>query len=70
MLLAALPQGGTPLPFEDRAGFQQIFDGVSLKDWDGDPTSARRGGALVGESTPKRQSRRIPLVMWQGGEPK
>ncbi len=27
-----------PLPFDDYAGFTRIFDGTSLKGWDGDPT--------------------------------
>jgi hypothetical protein len=31
------PRGAGPLTFEDRTGFQQIFDGVSMKNWDGDP---------------------------------
>ena len=26
-----------PLPYEDHTGFQQIFDGQTLKGWDGDP---------------------------------
>src|SRR5687767_6079107 len=32
------PRGAAPLNFEERAGFEQIFDGVSMKNWDGDPT--------------------------------
>src|SRR6185503_4905220 len=70
-LRAAPPQGGTPLPFADHAGFQQIFDGTSMKNWDGDPTFWRAaGGALIGESTPDKVIKENTFVIWQGGEPK
>jgi hypothetical protein len=40
-----------PLNFEDHTGFVSIFDGKTLKDWDGDPTAWRvENGAIVGES--------------------
>ncbi len=40
-----------PIDFDDHAGYQQIFDGVSLKGWDGDPSVWRvEKGAIVGES--------------------
>ena len=41
-----------PLQFEDHTGFEQIFDGHSLADWEGDPTVWRvEDGAIVGESS-------------------
>jgi 3-keto-disaccharide hydrolase len=41
-----------PLDFSDHTGFQQIFDGKSLADWEGDPTVWRvEDGAIVGESS-------------------
>jgi hypothetical protein len=41
-----------PLAFDDHAGFEQIFDGKSLADWEGDPSVWRVvGGAMVGESS-------------------
>jgi hypothetical protein len=44
-----------PLDFNDRTGFTQIFDGTTLKDWDGDPSIWRvENGAIVGESTKER----------------
>jgi len=44
-----------PFDFNDHAGFTQIFDGTSLKGWDGDPATWRvENGALVGESTDPR----------------
>lgn len=40
----------------DHAGFESIFDGSSLKGWDGDPAFWRvENGAIVGESTPDRR---------------
>lgn len=44
-----------PLDFNDHDGYQQIFDGVSLKGWDGDPAVWHvEGGALVGVSTKEK----------------
>jgi hypothetical protein len=41
-----------PLDFEDHVGFVRIFDGTSLKDWDGDPSFWHiENGAIVGVST-------------------
>jgi 3-keto-disaccharide hydrolase len=38
-----------PLDFDDHAGYVQIFDGVSLKGWDGDPSVWHvENGAIVG----------------------
>jgi hypothetical protein len=31
------PRGPAQVPFDDHEGFKQIFDGTTLKDWDGDP---------------------------------
>ena len=41
-----------PIDWQDHEGYQQIFDGVSLKNWVGDPSIWRvEDGAIVGEST-------------------
>ena len=46
-----------PLDFEDHVGYFQIFDGTTLKDWDGDPSFWHvENGAIVGVST-KEHSR-------------
>src|SRR5580700_3385532 len=38
-----------PLDFDDHQGYVQIFDGVSLKNWDGDPNIWHvEDGAIVG----------------------
>lgn len=44
-----------PLQFDDHTGFEQIFDGRSLADWEGDPSVWQvEDGAIVGESTPEK----------------
>jgi hypothetical protein len=41
-----------PMDFADHRGYVPLFDGVSLKGWDGNPKFWRaEGGAIVGEST-------------------
>jgi hypothetical protein len=52
-----------PLDFSDHEGYVALFDGVSLKGWDGNPKFWRvEGGAIVGESTPKNPSGNTYLV--------
>lgn len=44
-----------PIAFDDHAGYTQIFDGKTLKDWDGDTRFWRvEDGALIGESTKEK----------------
>ncbi len=46
-----------PYNFNDHEGYVSLFDGVSLKGWDGNPKFWRaEGGAIVGESTPQNPS--------------
>jgi hypothetical protein len=46
-----------PLNFDDHRGYISLFDGVSLKGWDGNPKFWRaERGAIVGESTPENPS--------------
>jgi hypothetical protein len=46
-----------PLTFGEHEGYVSLFDGVSLKGWDGNPKFWRaEGGAIVGESTPQNPS--------------
>ena len=47
----------TPLDFNDHDGYVSLFDGVSLKGWDGNPKFWRvENGAIVGESTAQNPS--------------
>ena len=46
-----------PLDFNDHEGYISIFDGKTLKGWDGNPKFWRvEDGCIVGESTPKNPS--------------
>jgi hypothetical protein len=52
-----------PLDFTDHVGYVALFDGVSLKGWDGNPRFWRvEGGAIVGESTKSNPSGNTYLV--------
>jgi Domain of Unknown Function (DUF1080) len=49
--------------FAEHEGYVSLFDGVSLKGWDGNPKFWRaEGGAIVGESTPQNPSGNSYLV--------
>ena len=62
------PRGASPLNFEDRTGFQSIFDGT-MKGWDGDTTLWKaEGGALVGTTTAENPLKENTFVIWRGGE--
>jgi hypothetical protein len=53
----------SPLDFNDHDGYVSLFDGVSLKGWDGHPKFWRvEGGAIVGESTPTNPSGNTYIV--------
>jgi hypothetical protein len=52
-----------PMNFNDHRGYVSLFDGVSLKGWDGNPKFWRaEGGAIVGESTPENPSGNTYIV--------
>jgi hypothetical protein len=58
-----------PINFDDHAGWTQIFDGKTLKDWDGDTDVWHvEGDAIVGESSPEHPSGTTNII-WRGGEP-
>jgi hypothetical protein len=51
-------------------GFVSIFDGKTLKGWDGDPKYWRvENGSLVGEITPETLLKTNSFIIWRGGEP-
>lgn len=64
-------RGGPQIqPFDNRDGFESIFDGTSLKGWDGDPKFWRvDGGAIVGETTAENKLTENTFMIWRGGEP-
>lgn len=76
-LAAFAQQGGAPRPGAFRgpniepltdAGFESIFDGKTMKGWDGDPNIWRiENGAIVGETTAEKQPKQNTFVIWRGG---
>ena len=63
-------RGGAPIPFENFTGFEKIFDGSTLTNWDGDPEFWRvEGGAIVGESTADKPLASNTFLIYRGGEP-
>jgi len=70
-------RGGTPpvrpepLAMADHAGFESIFDGSSMKNWDGDPAFWRvANGALTGQSSAENPVKQNTFLIWRGGAPK
>jgi hypothetical protein len=46
-----------PIDFGEHSGFVQVFDGATLKGWDGNPAVWRvENGVMIGESTPDKPS--------------
>lgn len=63
-------RGPQVIAFEDRTGFTPIFDGTSLKGWEGDPGFWRvENGAIVGESTEANPVKQNTFVIYRGAEP-
>lgn len=55
---------------QQEKGFVSIFDGKTLKNWDGDPTYWRvEDGTLTGEITPSTLLKTNSFIIWRGGEP-
>ena len=64
------PRGADPLVLDDHTGFDSIFDGSTLKGWDGDPAFWRvENGAIVGQSTEQNPLKQNTFVIWRGGQP-
>jgi hypothetical protein len=62
--------GIEPLAMDDRTGFESIFDGKTLKGWDGDTDAWRvENEAIVGESTAEKPLKANTFLIWRGGQP-
>ena len=58
------------IPPEQESGYQSIFDGRSMKGWDGDPEFWRiENGELVGQTTTDKQPKQNTFLIWRGGSP-
>ena len=63
--------GIEPLAFDDHTGFEMIFDGKSLKGWEGDTDYWRaENGEIIGESTAEKPLKLNTFLIWRGGQPK
>jgi hypothetical protein len=57
------------MPLEE-TGFKAIFDGSTMKGWDGDPNFWRvENAALVGETAKDKQPKQNTFLIWRGGSP-
>jgi hypothetical protein len=55
-------------PVNDNNGFELIFDGKTLKGWEGDLKIWRaENGCLVGEVTPQAPLKENSFLIWRGG---
>jgi hypothetical protein len=55
---------------DDETGFVPIFDGKTLKNWDGDSAYWRvENGAIVGETTEEHLPKYNSFIIWRGGKP-
>jgi hypothetical protein len=53
---------------DDTAGFVSIFDGTTLKGWDGDTRFWRvENGVITGETTPEKMVTQNNFLIWRGG---
>lgn len=58
------------LAVEDHTGFAAIFDGKTLKGWDGDPEAWRvEDGSIVGQSTAEKPLKANTFLIYRGSQP-
>jgi len=63
--------GPEPIVLDDHTGFESIFDGKTLKDWDGNPDYWRaENNSIVGETTADKPLQVNTFMIWRGGQPK
>ena len=56
---------------DDHTGFDAIFDGKTLKGWDGDPQFWRvENETIIGESTAEKPVKLNTFLIWRGGQPR
>lgn len=67
LTLASAQQPPAAKP-DDAAGFEAIFDGKTLKGWDGEPGLWRvENGTIVGETTAEKGIKVNTFLIWAGG---
>ena len=66
--LAAFAFAGQAVAAEK--GFKSIFDGKSLKGWNGDPKFwSVQDGAITGKTTKENPTKGNTFIIWDGGKP-
>lgn len=69
-VLVAVGCMGTIMNQSKEDGFVQIFDGKTLKGWEGEPAYWRvENGSIVGEVTPDKLLENNTFLIWRGGKP-
>ncbi len=62
--------GIEPMTPDDHTGFEQIFDGKTMKGWDGNPEAWRvEGESIVGESTADKPLKANTFIIYRGSQP-
>jgi hypothetical protein len=65
-----LAQRGPNIPPIVESGFTPIFDGKTLKGWEGDTNFWRvENGAIVGQTEKDKQPKQNTFLIWRGGSP-
>lgn len=60
-----------PMLKGDAPGFTPIFDGKTLKGWDGDPDFWRaEDGMIIGQTTAEKKLKLNTFLIWTGGKPR
>ena len=60
-----------PIKLDEHEGYASIFDGTSLKGWDGDTNYWRaENGVLIGETTAEKPLKANTFLIWRGGQTK
>lgn len=68
LLLALLVSTSTLLAEDKRAGHQSLFDGKTLKGWDGNPDFwSVRDGAITGQTTKDNPTKGNTFLIWREG---
>lgn len=63
-------RGGSMFAPVEETGFRSIFDGQTMKAWDGDPNFWRvEGGVMIGETKADHQPPQNIFCIWRGGKP-
>ncbi len=58
------------IPQLEESGFRSMFDGKTLKGWDGDPNFFRvEDGTIIGQTQTDKQPKQNTFLIWRGGRP-